>query len=283
MYKDILDTLKIKHYLKNLIIFIPLILSSYCKDFSAFIISFIMFISFCFVSSSVYIFNDLTDIMNDKKHPVKCKRPIADKKISVKSALILFFIFLSASIFISFFINRQCTVIIICYLILNILYSLSLKNIAFIDIICIAIGFMLRILSGYFAINEKLSIFVVLTVFFTSLFFTSIKRKTELKLLKKNILCRMSIQKLTYNEIEKFTFINLLLSIIFYCIFIIKTGNIYVYISIIPFSLTILRLMNLSNKEIKNDDPLFFIINDKLIKCLHLIFLIILALYICDK
>ncbi len=283
LYKNILETIKINHYLKNIIIFIPLLLSSDYNKPSIIFISFITFIAFCFISSSVYIFNDLIDINSDIKHPIKRNRPIAGKKITEKSAVFLFLIFLIFSITISYFINIRCLILICSYFILNIFYSLFLKKIAFVDIICIAIGFILRIEAGYISINQAKSITLILLIFFTSLFVTSIKRKLEFMLSKQTGFYRESIQKLAYDRIEKLIDINLYLVLIFYFLLMFQLKNIYAYITLFPFLLIMLRLKNITNNVTNNDDPMFFIINDNIIKYLFVFYVIFLFLYVYTK
>ncbi len=89
MYKDILKTLKINHYVKNLIVFIPLIFSLNFLKIDLITKSCVVFVAFCLISSCVYVMNDLVDIEKDKLHFEKCKRPIASGRISKKLAIFI--------------------------------------------------------------------------------------------------------------------------------------------------------------------------------------------------
>lgn len=133
-------------------------------------------------SSLVYIINDIIDIESDKAHPVKQFRPLPSGKISKKSA-VSSAIILSAVILISFsFFNIAFNIFCAGYILLNIFYSLSLKNIVIIDIFCIAAGFMIRVLAGAFVINVAISSWLILSTMFISLFLAIMKRRSELTL-----------------------------------------------------------------------------------------------------
>ena len=130
-------------------------------------------------SSSVYLFNDIIDFQVDKLSDLKKKtKPLAREEISLNSAkkilsLILFLTFLSL-----FLIVPTILLPVLLYLFLNILYSLYLKKIIFLELFIISIFYVLRAFVGGVAINKEISVFLIL-MFFTSLFVITIKRKNE--------------------------------------------------------------------------------------------------------
>ena len=166
MLKNILKTMKINHYVKNIIVFVPLVFSMNILNLSLLLKSVIIFISFCFISSVVYILNDLVDKDTDKLHPIKCNRPIASGKISAKTAIFVSVILFLISSVLAFYTSILSLLTVLIYLILNIFYSLKLKNIELVDVVCIALGFILRILAGCFAISVIPSPLVILLTFF---------------------------------------------------------------------------------------------------------------------
>ena len=136
-----LKLIRVKHYIKNLLIFLPLIFSMQFYNIDIVVKTFIVFIIFSIVFSIVYIINDINDKDKDKKHPKKCNRPIASGEVTLKEAygLIVFLIILI--IFISILIKNNIYTygVLVFYLVLNIFYSKFLKNITIVDIICLVI------------------------------------------------------------------------------------------------------------------------------------------------
>lgn len=172
------------HWVKNISVFAALIFSGTLFLPSYLEKSLLAFVSFCLASSSAYIFNDIVDKNKDKLHPFKKNRPIAAGKLGVGTASIEAIILALVSIFISLKIESLFAIIITGYLILQLFYSLLFKNIAVIDIITIATGFVLRVYGGAFAINAHLSVWFLLCVISVSLFLASGKRRAELNIAK---------------------------------------------------------------------------------------------------
>ena len=280
--KSIINLLKIKHYVKNIVVFIPLVFSLKFLEFNATLEAIIAFIAFDLIASAVYIFNDILDIENDKLHPVKKFRPIASGEISIPLAWILFVLFVIASFVVAFAVNKLVFLSIFLYLILNIWYSLQLKSLPIIDAVGIALGFILRILAGCFAISVVPSPLVILLTFFTSMFFTFSKRKLEYKLLDDKGLCRKSIKGYNETLLNQFVMANAVLSIAFYITYMLdsttiqRTGTEYLYITVIPFTIIIYRLLFKIYTATDNDDPAEFIYHDKTLKMLMFIYVVIL-------
>ena len=280
MIKTFLNLIRIKHYVKNAVCFVPLIFS---LNFTNPILCFnaaAVFMAFCLISSSVYIFNDLFDIKYDKLSKEKSKRPIPAGKIRIKTAIFIMFILLLAGLTICAFLNTSCLFAAVCYIVLNIFYTLYLKNIEIIDAACIASGFILRILAGCAAISVLPSPLVILLTFFVSMFFTFSKRLLELE--SKDGHQRKSIEKFTPKTLNQFVCANAILSISFYFAYVMDTTTIeragtgYLYISAIPFSLIIFRLLFLANTNTIALDPSDFIYKDKMVQALFLLYFVIL-------
>lgn len=286
--KSIINLLKIKHYVKNIVVFIPLVFSLKFLEFNATLEAIIAFIAFDLIASAVYIFNDILDIENDKLHPVKKFRPIASGKISIHLAWILFVLFAISAFIVALIVNKLIFLSIFLYLILNIWYSLQLKSLPIIDAVGIALGFILRILAGCSAILVVPSPLVILLTFFTSMFFTFSKRKLEYKLLDDKGLCRKSIKGYNETLLNQFVMTNAVLSIAFYITYMLdsttiqRTGTEYLYITVIPFTIIIYRLLFKIYTATDNDDPAEFIYGDKTLKMLIFTYLIILFIVLYE-
>ncbi len=279
-----IKTLKIKHYIKNIIIILPLLFSMNILKIDLWLNELVMIVSFCFISSAVYIMNDLIDIKEDKLHPVKSQRPIAHGDISQCTALTaLVSLFILSSV-LAYHINIICVIIVLTYFILNFLYSFKLKQFAIIDAACIAIGFILRIVAGCYAINVLPSPLVVLMTFFVSMFFTCMKRKLEMQLHTDLKDGRASIQELGLNTINQFILINAILSISFYFTYTLdsttiqRAGTQYLYLTSIPFTLIMYRLFLLINTKEIYDDPMHYLEQDKILQVLFVVYIIVLLL-----
>lgn len=172
------------HWVKNLALFGALLLTGTLFEKGLFYDVFIAFISFSFATSATYIFNDIVDAKSDRLHPVKKQRPIASGKLPIEIAILelLGFIFLSLLIAIS--LNQLFLTLVVAYLVIQLIYSLGLKNIPVIDILIIATGFIIRVYAGAFVINAHLSAWFLLCVVSASLFLAAGKRRSEINLLE---------------------------------------------------------------------------------------------------
>ena len=281
MIKDIIKTLKVNHYVKNLIVVVPLLFSNNITNLPKIINCAWIFIAFCFISSAVYVLNDLIDIEQDRKHPIKCNRPIASGRLSKTFAIILCVLLIVLSSTIALWLAPMCFVAVILYLILNIFYSIYLKKLALIDAACIALGFVLRILSGCFAISVVPSALVILMTFFASMFFTFSKRKLELQITDSNNR-REALQTFDTSVVNQFVVINAILAISFYMTYtldgetMLRAGTNFLYLTSIPFTLFVFRLLLLVNTANVGDDPIVFIENDVQIKFLIILYFVVL-------
>jgi 4-hydroxybenzoate polyprenyltransferase len=176
--------LRIHHWLKNIIIFVPAFIVASSDYLSLAIIYklIIAFFTFSIVASFVYILNDLIDIKSDMSHPTKIKRPLAAGSISVSSAYKALFVFGVVILIMLIFLNFRSSLLILTYLMLNILYSKYLKKVLLLDCFVLSSFYTLRIIYGAVVINIPLSFWLIAfsTFFFLSLAFA--KRYSELLL-----------------------------------------------------------------------------------------------------
>ena len=183
----ILISLRPKQWIKNGFIFAALIFSLNLFHLEKLVASIVAFCIFCFISGSVYLFNDLFDIEEDRKHSKKCHRPLASGRLSPKIAKIAIFIVLFVSLMVSFLLmNIRFTVIGLGYLAIQIGYSIWLKRIVILDILAIASGFAIRVLAGALAIDVPPSYWLLICTVFVSLFLALGKRRHEFVLLGEN-------------------------------------------------------------------------------------------------
>jgi len=176
--------LRPKDWAKNTFLFIPVFFAG--NLFNAPKLEHLVagFFAFSFVASTVYILNDYRDIEDDRKHPVKSKRPLAAGTIKPLTALIISAILVVSGFSIAVYADPSYLFLAILsfYFILNIGYSLGLKNISILDIIIIATGFVLRIKAGGYIANVDVSPWLTLMVLLLSLFMAIGKRRDDILL-----------------------------------------------------------------------------------------------------
>jgi 4-hydroxybenzoate polyprenyltransferase len=173
-------------WVKNFLIFAGLIFSQNFFSPAFFFKSFFAFLLFCGISSSVYILNDILDLKQDKLHPTKSKRPLASGELSVSFAL-TFSLFLGViCVVLSFLLQMNFGLIVVIYFLLNLFYSLYLKQLVILDVMCVAAGFVLRALAGAVVIEVVISSWLVVCTILLALFLGFSKRRHELILLENN-------------------------------------------------------------------------------------------------
>jgi len=177
-----LKLLRPKDWAKNLFLFIPLFFAGELRHWDKYPPLLLGFIAFCFMASSIYIINDYRDIEDDKKHPVKSKRPLASGAVSKPTAIVVCVLLILAGLAIAYFIKPKFLFVIAIYFLLNLAYSFGLKSIPILDIVIVAIGFVLRIKGGAVIANIGISEWLNIMVFLLALFMAIGKRRDDVLL-----------------------------------------------------------------------------------------------------
>lgn len=162
----------------------PLFFHGQLFDLPLFLNAFWAFLGFSFITSSIYVFNDLLDVEEDRQHPEKKFRPIAARTISEKDAkfLILILTSLAGIIFYIMFSNVWVWLCVFLYFWQNILYTVWLKKVALVDVVIISLGFIIRIFLGSAATNVFLSHWIIIMTFLLALFLAFAKRRDDILL-----------------------------------------------------------------------------------------------------
>ncbi len=198
----LLAELRPRQWTKNFAVFIGLVFSEHLLDTTSLLRTALAFVTFCLISSSIYILNDLLDLEKDRQHPVKRLRPLASGRLPISwgigtlvalllcSGLVIFLIFrvpipAGQDIFASIGgANLLFTLSIVTYLVLMVFYSLRLKHVVLIDVFIIASGFVLRIIAGAVVVPVSISPWLYVVTCFLSLFLALSKRRHEIILLQ---------------------------------------------------------------------------------------------------
>ena len=277
--KKYIKLIRIKHYIKNLLIFLPIIFSKNINNINYLTNTFIGFIIFSLLSSVIYIINDLKDAERDKKHPIKCKRTIASGEITKKQAysiIVLLIIIICISVYIFLIKNIAAILILVSYFIINILYTLKLKEIPIVDILILVIGFLLRVIFGAEIISVVVSNYLYLTILSISFYMAMGKRRNEILRTNNEGDTRKVLKEYNENFLNENMYMFLGLAIIFYSLWCVDMSSKIKYIMYtIPIVMIITMKYSLSIEKGSYGDPVDVILKDKVLLVIILLFSLI--------
>jgi 4-hydroxybenzoate polyprenyltransferase len=182
--KSVITVLRPTQWLKNLVVFGALLFSREFTDPDHVLTTLLAFAIFCLLSSTIYIVNDIADRGLDRSHPVKRRRPLASGEITVGQAALLAILLGAAGVALSLLLPVRFQLFVGAFLIFNLLYSLALKRVVIIDVMAIAVSFVIRAAAGAAAITVPYSSWLIACTFLLALFLGFGKRRHELVTLK---------------------------------------------------------------------------------------------------
>jgi decaprenyl-phosphate phosphoribosyltransferase len=273
--KTYLNLLRPHQYLKNGFVWLPVFFGYRIFDAAALGRTLIAFTAFCLMASTIYVINDFRDREEDRRHPVKKHRPLASGAVSPGKALCVGLICFGASLSLALaLLPTACLYLLLAYLLLNIAYSQRLKHVPIVDIVCIALGFVLRIFVGGAATGVPISPWIVIMTFLLALFLALAKRRDDLLLMDQEGPIRKAIDG--YNH----AFISLAMSIMASVIivaYILDTvspevvarhGTHRLYITSFWVLLGLLRYLQITFVEEKSGSPTLVLIKDYVLQAI---------------
>lgn len=270
-----LNLIRVKHYIKNLLIFAPLIFAAKMFEWNLTLEAIAGFFSFSFVASVVYIVNDIKDLEDDKTHPIKKDRPLANGNISISKAKKVAVFLGSLSIVLNFLFNNTLYSwgILIFYLVINIFYSYGLKKVPLLDLSIIVMGFILRLIYGGVVTGIEISHWMILTVISLSFYLALGKRRNELK--KNKDAGRKVLKYYNENFLDKNMYMCLGLTNVFYALWSVSPGHILYNSNLVWTSPIVLLICMKYSMNIECDshgDPADVIFEDKTLLGLVLLY-----------
>ncbi|WP_229860156.1 UbiA prenyltransferase family protein [Candidatus Sulfurimonas baltica] len=269
---DIFTLFRVHQYIKNLFIFMPLLFSFSYFNAENNLNTFIAFVLFSILASSIYIFNDLMDVDEDRAHPIKKNRPLASEKVSEKTAKLLILLLSVFSLSISFIFYTQLFVVLLIYFILNILYSTKLKHIAILDIFIIATGFVLRLFAGSAVTGIELSMWIIIMTFLLAIFLALAKRRDDVLLSLLGQETRKNIDGYNLEFVNAAMVLMAGVVVVSYIQYTISPEVIqrldtnYLYITSFFVILGVLRYMQITFVEQDSGSPTKVVIRDRFLK-----------------
>lgn len=281
--KKYLKLMRVHHYLKNFLVFVPLFFSGDFTQMEPLLTTIFSFIAFCLVTSVVYIINDISDVEEDRLHPTKCKRPLASGAISITTGKFLAVGLLVAAFLILVLCKINSVgpyISLLVYLLLNLAYSKGLKHYPIIDIVILSSGFVLRVVYGATVNNITISNWLYLTIIAGSLYLGLGKRRNELQRLSHT--SRKVLKHYNINFLDKNMTMAMTLATVFYALWTVdpltvqKTANNYLVLTV-PLILIILMKYSLNIEGDSDGDPVEVILKDKILVGLVLSYVLIVV------
>lgn len=273
--RNIISSARPRQQIKNLIVFAPLVFSGLAHDSSAVVATLLAFLSFCFASGSVYIVNDLLDREKDAHHPTKRFRPVAQGTISPSIGYSSATLFACLSFLLSWFVSPLTALSVTAYILLVSFYSMWLKHVPLLDVLCIALGFVIRVIGGIAAIGATTSPWIVAVTFFAAWHIASTKREAEQRTLKEHTLGTTRTVLSLYSPafLRRMSNYTAIAAILIYTLYsTLAVDNRLFIITSIPFGFAMYRYASLIRTH-QGDDPTETLLSDNQIRTAALVYL----------
>lgn len=282
--KNYLKLIRPKQWIKNLFVFIPIFFGGSLLNVDALMAGVITFFAYSFAASSVYCFNDIIDAPDDRRHPVKCNRPIASGKVSVRTAIILMIglVVLSAlTVLLLPAHSLEVGLVIGGYYILNLGYCYRIKQYAIADVCVIAFGFVLRILAGGQATDIVLSQWIVLMTFLITLFLSFAKRRDDVKrMIETGEAPRKNTIRYNLTFINQAITITSSVTLVCYIMYTVSPevkahfDTDYLYLTSVFVLLGLLRYIQISVVDERSGDPTKVMLKDRFMQIIVVLWLL---------
>lgn len=274
---SIISLMRPHQYIKNLFIFLPLFFALKITDTELLLNAIIAFIAFSLTASAIYTLNDYHDIEEDKQHPKKSNRPLASGAISKLQAIIIMGVLSIVGIALMYSLSVQAMALLVGYVLMNIAYSFYLKHIPIVDVMIIAIGFVLRLFIGSAVTGVHLSMWIVIMTFLLALFMALAKRRDDVLIfLSTGKKMRKVIDGYNLQFLDTAMAIMAAVVIVSYIIYTTSTEVVekfhteYLYLTGLFVILGIMRYLKLAFVNLDSGSPTKIVVKDLFMKLIIL-------------
>lgn len=270
---DFLKAMRPKQWVKNLLVFAVPLAAGKVADLEVMTDAFIAFVVFTLASSAVYLVNDVRDVEKDRLHPMKSKRPIASGSLQPRTALAAASVFALIAVALPIALSLWGLLALIAsYVALQVGYQLGLRNVALVEIVIVAAGFVLRAVAGGVAANVLVSNWFLMVTGSSALFMVSAKRFGEL--LNHGSTTRASLANYTESYLRTIWAASMFASAVLYALWAVELGSTradnYAVISTVPFVLILLRYAWHADRG-KAEAPEQLLLTDRVLQVLVLV------------
>lgn len=280
MNRHIIKLIRPHQWLKNAFVFTPLFFDRHATDWCYVWPCIATCLAFCMAASGIYCFNDVHDCEADRRHPMKCMRPVASGVVSKRAAYATMamawavaFALIALTRLLRADNQKALAVTLLLYITMNVAYSLKLKQIAILDVFIIAAGFVLRVVAGGQATGIILSHWIVLTTFLLALFLAMAKRRDDAALFEMSGLkARKNVERYSMDFLKSSISILGSITIMCYILYTVSTdvvermGSHYVYATSVFVLAGILRYMQLTIVDQQSGSPTKILLHDPFIQ-----------------
>jgi 4-hydroxybenzoate polyprenyltransferase len=257
-------------WLKNTLVGAALVFSQRLFDPRDVALTAIAFVAFCALSSATYVLNDIVDREADRLDPEKCDRPIAHGDLTVAQATRMAFVLGLIAVILSIALGKQFAGIALLYVGLQVAYSLWAKRHVVIDVIAVAMGFVLRAFAGGVAIHVEVSPWLVFITFVLALFLVLARRRHELIALGDSATAhRGALSQYSVRLVDQMISIVAGATLVSYMIYTAsaeveaKLGTPYLYLTVPFVAFGILRYLYLIDERNEGGDPAKLLLQDR--------------------
>lgn len=286
--KDLLKLLRVKHYIKNVLILLPIFFGRKIFEPDHLLSALVGFVVFSLAASSIYIINDINDVENDKRHPVKCNRPLASGRIKISTGYVIYSVLICSMVVLNWCLakgNLFVWGLLALYIISNLLYSKGLKNVVLLDVFILVLGYIIRLYYGGAIVGVPVSNWLFLTVTSMSFFMGFGKRRNEI--IKQGAESRKVLQFYNKQFLDKNMYVFLGLTLMFYslwCEQMTTTLSSNLLLLSVPIVIMICMRYSLLIETESDGDPVEVVFSDKILILMISIYSIFMgAILFLDK
>lgn len=280
--KNLIRLIRPHQWVKNLVVLLPVFFGGALLHIESVYAGLVTALCFSFAASSIYCLNDIVDVDDDRRHPVKCHRPLASGAISITQGYILMFLMFILSMLSTFLLchnQLETASVILFYWILNIAYCLKLKQYAIIDVCVVSFGFVLRILAGGYATSIHLSKWIVLMTFLLMLFLSFAKRRDDVvRMNETGHAPRQNTIRYNLTFINQAITITASVTLVCYIMYTVSPETIqnfhtdYLYLTSVFVLVGLLRYIQIAVVDKRSGDPTKVMLHDRFMQFIVLAF-----------
>lgn len=280
--KNLIRLIRPHQWVKNLVVLLPVFFGGALLHIESVYAGLVTALCFSFAASSIYCLNDIVDVDDDRRHPVKCHRPLASGAISIAQGYTLMFLMFVLSMLSTFLLchnQLETASVILFYWILNIAYCLKLKQYAIIDVCVVSFGFVLRILAGGYATSIHLSKWIVLMTFLLMLFLSFAKRRDDvIRMNETGHAPRQNTIRYNLTFINQAITITASVTLVCYIMYTVSPETIqnfhtdYLYLTSVFVLVGLLRYIQIAVVDKRSGDPTKVMLHDRFMQFVVLAF-----------
>ena len=280
--KNLIRLIRPHQWVKNLVVLFPVFFGGALLHIESVYAGLVTALCFSFAASSIYCLNDIVDVDDDRRHPVKCHRPLASGAISITQGYILMFLMFILSMLSTFLLRQnqlETAFVILFYWILNIAYCLKLNQYAIIDVCVVSFGFVLRILAGGYATSIHLSKWIVLMTFLLMLFLSFAKRRDDVvRMNETGHAPRQNTIRYNLTFINQAITITASVTLVCYIMYTVSPETIqnfhtdYLYLTSVFVLVGLLRYIQIAVVDKRSGDPTKVMLHDRFMQFVVLAF-----------